>query len=115
MSAQARAAAREHLAAMLTANAQDPADYDLGGIIDYLHAIAVSPDLIRDVNPAVLRAAIIARRHRGRFTADTITRELTATTADQAFVHELLMHRCMDEPEHMVDALAALATRNTSH
>lgn len=115
VSAQARAAAREHLTALLTANAQDPADFDVDGIVDYLEHVAVGPNLVRNVNPAVLRAAIIARRHLGRFNADTITRELTATTADPTFVHELLMHRCMDEPEHMVDALAELVARSTGH
>lgn len=115
MSTATREDAREYVVAMLATNAQDPADYDVDGIVDYLEVVAVGPDLVRDVNPAVLRAAIIARRHLGRFTADTITRELTATTADPTFVHELLMHRCMDEPERMVDVLAELVARSTGH
>ncbi|WP_222113239.1 hypothetical protein [Gordonia paraffinivorans] len=115
MSTPTRADAREYVVALLATNAQDPDDYDVDGIIDYLESVAVGPDLTRDVSPAVLRAAILARRHPNRFTADTITRELASPTADPTFVRELLMLRCMDEPEHMVDVLAELVARSTGH
>lgn len=107
MSAYGRAAAREHLTELIESNGQDPADFDVDSIVDYLEPLAVGPDLIRAVTPATLTALLAAHDRRVVFAAADLVDEVQTTPAE--LMRELVLQRITRRPDAMTDIVVQLA------